>query len=36
VRYYLEHLVPEALGLEAQAMAGAQILYALSDEELTA
>ena len=33
-RYYLEHLVPEALGLEAQATAGADILYALGDDEL--
>ena len=28
-RYFLEHLVPEALGLKASATAGAELLYAL-------
>ena len=36
VRYYLEQLVPEAAGLAAQAMAGAGILYELTDDELAA
>jgi len=35
-RYYLDHLVPEALGLKAAAMGGADILYSLSSEELVA
>ncbi|MCF8707358.1 acyl-CoA dehydrogenase [Rhizorhapis sp. SPR117] len=34
VRYYLDHVVPEALGLKAQAMAGAELLYELAAEEL--
>ncbi len=34
-RYFLEHLVPEALGLKAAATAGAQLLYALDAEALT-
>src|SRR3546814_10064019 len=29
-RHYLDHLVPEALGLKAQAMAGAGLFYELS------
>ena len=33
-RYYLDHLVPEALGLKAAAMAGADILYQLDSAEL--
>jgi alkylation response protein AidB-like acyl-CoA dehydrogenase len=33
-RYYLDQLVPEALGLEAQAVAGAASLYAVGDEAL--
>tara|TARA_R110000868_G_scaffold80959_6_gene229518 strand:- start:1312 stop:3117 length:1806 start_codon:yes stop_codon:yes gene_type:complete len=33
-RYYLDHLVPEALGLKAAAMAGAEILYELDSAEL--
>lgn len=36
VRYYLDHLVPEALGKAAAATAGADILYALSAAELAA
>ncbi len=35
-RYYLSHLVPEALGLKAAAMGGADILYSLDSEELVA
>ncbi len=35
-RYYLDHLVPEAVGLKAAAMAGADILYRLDSEELVA
>ncbi len=35
-RYYLDHLVPEALGLKAAAMGGADILYSLDSEELVA
>ncbi|QTD55003.1 acyl-CoA dehydrogenase [Parasphingorhabdus cellanae] len=35
-RYYLDHLVPEALGLKAAAMGGADILYRLDSEELVA
>lgn len=35
-RYYLDHLVPEAFGLKAAAMGGADILYSLSSEELVA
>lgn len=35
-RYYLDHLVPEAMGLKAAAMAGAGILYRLDSEELVA
>jgi alkylation response protein AidB-like acyl-CoA dehydrogenase len=34
VRYYLEQVVPEALGLAAQATAGAELLYSVSDEAL--
>ena len=33
-RYYLDHLVPEALGLKAAAMGGADILYRLDSAEL--
>ncbi len=33
-RYFLEHLVPEALGLKAAAIAGAELLYALDAEAL--
>ena len=36
VRYYLDHVVPEALGKAAVATAGAALLYALSAEELAA
>jgi 3-(methylthio)propanoyl-CoA dehydrogenase len=36
VRYYLDHLVPEALGKAAAATAGASLLYALNAEELAA
>ncbi len=35
-RYYLDHLVPEAMGLKAAAMDGADILYRLDSEELVA
>jgi 3-(methylthio)propanoyl-CoA dehydrogenase len=35
-RYYLEVMVPEALALKTGAMAGADLLYALSGEELAA
>jgi hypothetical protein len=35
-RYFLAHLVPEALGLEAAATAGAGLLYQLDTESLTA
>lgn len=35
-RYYLDHLVPEAMGLKAAAMAGADILYQLDSEQLVA
>ena len=33
-RYFLEHIVPEAAGLKAAVMAGADILYALNAEDL--
>ncbi|WP_321325917.1 acyl-CoA dehydrogenase [uncultured Parasphingorhabdus sp.] len=33
-RYYLDHIVPEALGLEAAAKGGADILYSLSSTDL--
>ncbi len=33
-RYFLEHIVPETLGLKAAATAGAQLLYALDAEAL--
>ena len=36
VRYYLDHLVPEALGKATAATAGAAILYSLNAEELAA
>ena len=36
VRYYLQQVVPEAQGLAAQAMSGAELLYSVSDEGLTA
>ena len=36
VRYYLDHIVPEALGKIGSATAGADGLYALSAEELAA
>jgi hypothetical protein len=32
--YYLEQAVPEALGLEAQAVAGASLFYSIPDEAL--
>ncbi|MEE9433828.1 MAG: acyl-CoA dehydrogenase [Sphingorhabdus sp.] len=35
-RYYLEIIVPEALGLKGSAMAGAELLYMLDGEGLTA
>ncbi len=35
-RYYLDHLVPEVMGLKAAAMGGADILYSLDSEELVA
>jgi 3-(methylthio)propanoyl-CoA dehydrogenase len=35
-RYYLERMVPEAISLKNSAMAGAELLYALSAEELAA
>ncbi len=35
-RYYLDHLVPEALGSKAAAMGGADLLYRLDSEELVA
>ncbi len=35
-RYFLEQIVPEALGLAAAARGGAEVLYALSTEALTA
>ena len=35
-RYFLDHIVPEALGKEASATAGAADLYALTAEELAA
>ena len=35
-RYYLDHIVPEALGLKLSAMGGADILYQLDLSELTA
>jgi hypothetical protein len=35
-RYYLDHLVPEVMGLKVAAMGGAEILYALNAEELIA
>ncbi len=35
-RYYLDHLVPEALGLRHAAMGGAGILYSLDGDELVA
>ncbi|WP_324740802.1 acyl-CoA dehydrogenase family protein [Tsuneonella sp. CC-YZS046] len=35
-RYFLEHVVPEAAGLEAAATAGAELLYSLSTDQLTA
>ena len=33
-RYFIEHIVPEALGMKAAAMAGASLLYALDAEAL--
>lgn len=33
-RYYLEQIVPEAMGLKASAMAGSEILYALDGAQL--
>ena len=33
-RYFLDHVVPEAIGLKASAMGGAALLYDLSAEEL--
>ena len=33
-RYYLDHMVPEALGQKAAAMDGAKLLYALDAEQL--
>ncbi len=35
-RYYLDHLVPEVMGLKAAGMAGADILYQLDSEQLVA
>jgi len=35
-RYFLEHVVPEAAGLEAAATAGAELPYSLSADQLTA
>jgi alkylation response protein AidB-like acyl-CoA dehydrogenase len=35
-RYYLDQAVPEALGLEAQAVAGAELLYSIDAETLAA
>jgi len=35
-RYYLDHLVPEAFGLKAAAMGGADILYRLDSGQLVA
>ncbi len=35
-RYYLDIMVPEALSLKGSAMAGADLLYALDDDELAA
>ncbi|MEW4468843.1 acyl-CoA dehydrogenase [Parasphingorhabdus sp. JC815] len=35
-RYYLDHLVPEALGLKAAAMGGADILYDIDNDGLVA
>jgi len=35
-RYYLDHLVPEAFGLKAAAMGSADLLYALSADEIAA
>jgi alkylation response protein AidB-like acyl-CoA dehydrogenase len=36
VRYYLDQVVPEALGLEAQAVAGAGLLYSIGSEAFAA
>ena len=36
VRYYLDQAVPEALGLEAQAVAGAGLLYSIGAETFAA
>jgi hypothetical protein len=36
IRYYLDQAVPEALGLEAQAVAGADLLYSVSAEAFAA
>ncbi len=33
-RFFLSHIVPEAVGLESAAMAGAEMLYALDAEQL--
>jgi hypothetical protein len=33
-RYFLEHIVPEAAGLKASAMAGAALLYELGAEDI--
>ncbi|MEL6874680.1 MAG: acyl-CoA dehydrogenase [Pseudomonadota bacterium] len=35
-RYYLDHIVPEAMGLKPAAMGGADILYALDSDALSA
>ena len=35
-RFFLDHLVPEALGLKASAQGGAAVLYALDVAALTA
>jgi len=35
-RFYLEHIVPEALGLEAAATGGAELLYSLSPDAFAA
>lgn len=33
-RYYLEHMLPEAMGLMPSAMGGSDLLYALDNEAL--
>ena len=36
IEFYLERIVPEAMGLRAGAMAGADQLYSIADEALLA